>query len=140
MSVRTQNLETIAPVLATFDIHQTADVDDLTDDDLGYAVTLTGNYEVGPATDGSAVLGKLISLSLADGDDGKRVATIQIGGIMTLPITTTNPTVGDRIVGGSGATVKQAPALGGNDPAGGNIARGTVLSVSGTSSCTVYMP
>ncbi|MBD3381324.1 MAG: hypothetical protein GF404_03920 [candidate division Zixibacteria bacterium] len=140
MSVRTQNLESTAPAMATFDIHQSADVDDLTDSDLGCAVKLTGNYEVGPATDGAIVLGKLISLSLSDGNNGKRVATVQIGGIMTLPITTTNPTVGDRIVGGAGATVKQAPALGGNDPAGGNIARGTVLAVSGTSSCTVYMP
>ena len=140
MSVREQNLETVAPVFATFSIHQTAGEDDLSDVDIGCAVTLTDNFEVGPATDQSTVLGKLIALSLTDIDTGYRVATVQIGGVMTLPITTTYPTVGDRIVGGIAGTVKQAPALAASDPAGGNIARGTVLEVNGTSSCTVYMP
>jgi predicted RecA/RadA family phage recombinase len=140
MSVREQNLETVAPVFATFSIHQTGGEDDLADADIGNAVTLTGDFEIGPATNGSIVLGKLIALSLSDIDTGRRAATVQIGGVMTLPITTTYPTVGDRIVGGASGTVKQAPALASNDPAGGNIARGTVLEVNGTSSCTVYMP
>ncbi len=140
MSVREQNLETVAPVFATFSIHQTGGEDDLADSDIGSAVTLTGDFEIGPATNGSIVLGKLIALSLSDIDTGRRVATVQIGGVITLPITTTYPMVGDRIVGGASGTVKQAPALASNDPAGGNIARGTVLEVNGTSSCTVYMP
>ena len=140
MSVREQNLETVAPVFATFSIHQTASEDDLADSDIGCAVVLTGDFEIGPAVDEAAVLGKLIALTLSDIDSGRRVATVQIGGIMTLPITTTYPAVGDSIVGGASGTVKQAPALTGNDPAGGNIARGTVLEVSGTSSCTIYMP
>ncbi|NIP42221.1 MAG: hypothetical protein GWN61_07805 [candidate division Zixibacteria bacterium] len=140
MSVREQNLETVAPVFATFSIHQTGGVDDLADEDIGSTVSLTGNFEIGPASDESVVLGKLIALSLSDIDTGERVATVQIGGVMTLPITTTYPTIGDRIVGGVSGTVKQAPALTSDDPAGGNIARGTVLEVNGTSSCTVYMP
>jgi len=39
MSIREQNLETIAPVLASFKISQTASVDDLKDADIGKAVT-----------------------------------------------------------------------------------------------------
>ncbi|HER00515.1 MAG TPA: hypothetical protein ENO22_14355 [candidate division Zixibacteria bacterium] len=140
MSVREQNLETVAPVFATFSIHQTAGEDDLADEDIGCAVSLTGDFEVGPASDESVVLGKLTALSLSDIDSGRRMATVQIGGVMTLPITTTYPTVADRIVGGVSGAVKQAPALTSDDPAGGNIARGIVLEVNGTSSCTVYMP
>ncbi len=140
MSIREQNLETIAPVFATFSIHQTAGNDDLADANIGQAVTLTGNFEIGPAADGDIVLGKLTALTLSDADNGLRQATVQIGGIMTLPITTTYPVAGNRIVGGGSGNVKQAPALNGDDPAGGNIARGTVLEVSGNSTCTVYMP
>jgi len=106
---------------------------------MGKAVTLTGNSQVGPATDGSVFLGKLVDLTLTDSDNGKRVATVQIGGIMTVPITATYPAVGDRVVGGANGTVKQAPALTGYDPAGGNVARGTVIAVNGTGECTVVM-
>jgi predicted RecA/RadA family phage recombinase len=139
MSVREQNLETISPILATFKISQTGGVDDLKDVDIGKAVSLTGGYEVGPCSDGSTVLGKLIALTLTDNDDGERSATVQIGGICTLPTTSTYPAFGDRLVGGANGTVKQAPALTGYDPAGGNIARGTVLEVNGTSDCTVLL-
>lgn len=139
MTIRAQNLETIHPVYATFAIHQTGGVDDLKDADIGTAVTLTGGYEVGPAASGSTLLGKLVALTLMDADDGDRLATVQIGGICTLPISATYPTVGDRVVGGGSGTVRQAPALTGNDPAGGNIARGTVLAVTGTSECTLML-
>jgi len=81
-----------------------------------------------------------MALTLSDIDAGKRMATVQIGGIMTLSITTTYPTVGNRVVGGYSGLIKQAPALAGDDPAGGNIARGTVLEVNGTSTCTIFMP
>jgi len=139
MAVRDQNLESIGEIFATFVIHQTGGSDDLTDDDIGYAVTLTGNNEIGPGTDEAMLLGKLTALTLQDGDDGDRLATVQVAGVCTLPITTTYPTVGDRLVCGADGAVKQAPALGGSDPAGGNIARGTVLAVSGTSECTVLL-
>jgi hypothetical protein len=137
MGIRDQNLEATGATFATFSIKQTAGVDDLKDSDIGKAVELTGNNQVGPTTDGSVFLGKLVDLTLTDADNGKRVATVQIGGVMTVPITTTYPTVGDRVVGGANGTVKQAPALTGYDPAGGNIARGTVMAVNGTSECTV---
>ena len=139
MEVRDQNLEATGATFATFSIKQTGGVDDLKDANLGKAVTLTGNNQVGPATDSSVFLGKLIDLTLTDSDNGKRVATVQIGGIMTVPITTTYPTVGDRVVGGADGAVKQSPALTGYDPAGGNVSRGTVIAVNGTSECTVVM-
>lgn len=139
MGTREQDLEGIGAVYATFSIHQTSGVDDLKDADLGKAVKLTGSFEVGPATDEAMIMGKLADLSLTDADSGKRVATVQIGGVMTLPIATTYPQLGNRIVGGANGTVKQAPALTGYDPAGGNIARGTVVSVNGTTECTLIL-
>jgi hypothetical protein len=139
MGIRDQDLEATGAVYATFSIRQTAGVDDLKDQDLGKAVQVTSGNTVAPASDGSMVLGKLVDLSLTDADNGKRVATVQIKGVMTLPITTTYPVVGNRVVGGANGTVKQAPALTGYDPAGGNIARGTVIVVSGTTECTLIL-
>jgi hypothetical protein len=139
VTIRTQNLETIHPIYATFAIHQTGGIDDLKNTDIGKAVSLTGDYEVGPALAGSILLGKLIALTLTDADDGDRLATVQVGGICTLPISAAYPIVGDRVVGGTTGTIKQAPALTGNDPAGGNVARGTVIAVNGTTECTLIL-
>jgi len=139
MTVRDHNLESIGEVFATFKVRQTAAVDDLSDSDIGKAVKLTGNYEVGPGTDGTQLLGKLVGLTLTDADDGKRVATVQVAGVCTLPIATTYPAVGNRVVCAASGAVKQAPVLTGYDPAGGNIARGTVLAVSGTTECTILL-
>jgi hypothetical protein len=139
MGVRDQNLEATGAVFATFSIKQTGGVDDLKDADVGSAVTLSGNYQVGPATDGAILLGKLIDLSLTDAENGKRVATVQIGGVMTLPITTTYPQVGNRVICGADGAVKQAPALSDYDPAGGNAARGTVIAVNGATDCTLIL-
>lgn len=139
MGIRDQDLEATGAVFATFSIKQTAGVDDLKDQDLGKTVQITSGNTVGPSTDGSMILGKLVDLSLTDADNGKRVATVQVQGVMTLPITTTYPVVGNRVVGGANGTVKQAPALTGYDPAGGNIARGTVIAVSGTIEGTLIL-
>lgn len=139
MGIRDQNLETIAPMLATFSLSLTGGVDDLKDADIGKAVTLTANFTVGPCASGSILLGKLIALTLTDGDDGKRLATVQIGGVCRLPISATYPVIGNRVVGGTGGTIRQAPVLTGYDPAGGNIARGTVLEVNGTTDCTIFL-
>lgn len=138
MSVREHNLETIAPVLATFKIKQTSSVDDLKDANIGEPVELTGNSQVGPLSSGGQLLGKLISLTLTDNDDGQRLATVQIGGICRLAVSTTVPLVGDRVVGGGSGTVKQAPAVA-SDPAGGNIAKGTTLEVNGTTDCLILL-
>ena len=138
MTIREQNLETIAPVLASFSISQTAGVDDLKDADIGSPVTLTGGGEVGPLAADGQLLGKLISLTLTDADDGDRVATIQIGGICRMAVSATVPSVGNRVVGGGSGTVKQAPTVA-SDPDGGNIARGTVLDVNGTTDCVILL-
>ena len=138
MSVRNQNLEAIAPVMATFTIKQTASVDDLKDADIGQPVELTANGEVGPISAGGQLLGKLISLTLQDGDDGQRVATVQVGGVCRLAVSATIPTVGNRVIGGTAGTVKQATTVA-SDPAGGNIARGTVLDVNGTTDCVILL-
>ena len=138
MNAREQDLQTIAPVLATFGISQTAGVDDLKDADIGCAVTLADSNEVGPAGSGDQLLGKLISLTLTDGDDGDRLATVQVGGICRLATTSTYPVIGNRVVGGTGGTVMQAPTVA-SDPAGGNIARGTVLAVNGTTDCVILL-
>jgi predicted RecA/RadA family phage recombinase len=139
MGIRDQNLDTIAPVLATFKISQTAGADNLKDADLGKAVTLTADYTIGLCGSGSILLGKLVALTLTDADDGEREATVQIGGICRLPITSTYPVVGNRVVGGASGTIRQAPVLTGYDPAGGNIARGTVLAVNGTTDCIIQL-
>jgi hypothetical protein len=139
MTIRDQNLESVGAVIATFKIHQTTGNDDLTDDDIGKAITILDNYEVGPGSDGDVLLGKLIDLSLTDAEEGERVATVQIAGIMTLSAAATVPSVGDRVVVNGAGSVKQAPALGGNDPAGGNVARGTVIDVNGTSEVTLIL-
>jgi len=139
MTIRDQNLETISPVLATFKIHQTTGTDDLKDTNLGQPVMLTGNNEVGPISVGGQLLGKLIALNLTDADNGKRVATVQIGGVCRLAVSGTVPSVGNRVIGGTTGTVKQATVLTGYDPAGGNIARGTVLEVNGTTDCVLLL-
>jgi predicted RecA/RadA family phage recombinase len=139
MSVRDQNLQTVGFLTATFKVHQTAGEDDLKDVDVGKAVTITGDYEIGPGSNGDILIGKLIHLSLTDADVGKRVATVQIGGICTLPTVATIPSVGDGVVVDGAGAVKQAPALGSYDPAGGNVARGTVVEVSGSSEVTLIL-
>jgi hypothetical protein len=139
MAVREQNLEAVGPIYATFSVKQTAGVDDLKDADLGQAVTITADNQVGPCTDDSVFLGKLVDLTLTDAENGKRVTTVQIKGIMTVPVAATVPVVGNRVVGANAGKVKQAPALAGDDPAGGNLARGTVIAVNGTTDCTVIL-
>lgn len=139
MGIREQDLEGLGAVYASFEIKQTGGVDDLKDEDIGKAVKISGDNQVCLSIDDSMFLGKLVDLSLTDADFGKRVATVQIKGVMTVPITTTYPEIGDRVVGDADGTVKKAPALTGYDPAGGNIARGTVVCVNGTSECTLVM-
>lgn len=139
MPIRDHNLDAIGELYATFKVKQTAGVDDLDDADIGKAVTLTASNEVGPGTDGAQFLGKLIDLTLENRDAGARFATVQIAGVCRLPVTTTVPAIGNRVVCGANATVKQAPSLAGNDPVGGNVGRGTVLAVNGTTDCVILL-
>jgi hypothetical protein len=139
MAVREHNLETTGAVYVSFKVHQTTGENDLSDADIGKAVTLTGNYEVGPGSDGDILLGKLIDLSLTDIDSASRVATVQIGGVMTLPATTTTPELGNQVIVDGDGSVKQAPVLTGYDPAGGNVGRGLVIDVNGSSEVTLIL-
>jgi hypothetical protein len=139
MAIREHNLESIGGLFATFKIHQTTGNDDLKDSDIGKAVALSGNYEIGFGTNGDPLLGKLIDLSLTDNDKGKRVATVQISGIMNLPAATTVPSIGNRVVVNGVGSVRQAPVLTGYDPAGGNVARGTVINVNGSTDVTIIL-
>ncbi|MCI0531012.1 MAG: hypothetical protein L0Y74_03570 [candidate division Zixibacteria bacterium] len=139
MSPREQDLDAVGPVYASFNVKQTAGSDDLTDADIGKAVTVTDDNEVGPCTDNSVFVGRLVDLTLTDAEEGERIATVQVKGIMTVPVAATVPVVGNRVVGAAAGAVKQAPALGGNDPAGGNISRGTVIAVNGTTDCKVLL-
>jgi len=125
-------------MLGTFKIHQTGVVDDLKDANIGEPVTITGNNEIGPLGADEQLLGKLISLTLGDADDGQRVATVQIGGVCRLAVSSPAPAVGNRVVGGGSGTVKQAPTVAA-DPDGGNIARGTALEVNGTVDCVILL-
>lgn len=139
MSIREQNLEAIGAVYASFKVHQTAGENDLADSDIGKAVTIAGNYEVSLGSNGGVLLGKLIDLSLTDADTDGRIATVQIGGIMTLPAVATVPSVGNQVVINGSGSVRQAPALGGSDPAGGNVGRGTVVDINGTNEVTLII-
>lgn len=139
MGVRDQNLETTGAVYLTFDISQTAGVDDLKDSDIGKAMMLASGNHVKATTDGALLLGKLVALTLTDADNGRRKATVQVAGVMTLEISATYPAIGNRVAGAASGKVKQAPILTDYDPAGGNIARGLVLSVNGTNDCTLLL-
>lgn len=139
MAVRDQNLEATGAVYLTFEISQTAGVDDLKDSDIGKAVQLATSNRVKATTDGALLLGKLVALTLTDADNGRRKATVQVAGVMTLGISATYPVTGNRVLGAASGKIKQAPVLGGFDPAGGNLARGLVLSVNGTSECTLLL-
>src|SRR5512138_3380557 len=73
MTIRDHNLDSVAPIMATFKIKQTTPgTDDLKDANLGQAVKLTASNEIGPIGPGDQLLGKLIALTLRDGDDGSR--------------------------------------------------------------------
>src|SRR5512139_2348708 len=114
MAVREQNLEATGALYLTFDISQTGNVDDLKDADIGKAVQLASANHVKAATDGVQVLGKLVALTLTDADNGKRQATVQVAGVMTLAIAATYPVIGNGIVGAADGKAKQAPALAGS--------------------------
>lgn len=124
----------IGALYGTFDIHITGQAYDLDDEDIGLAVSLTGNNEIGLGADGGSFVGRLEHVN-----DG--IATVQVAGVVRLPVATPNPDPGDGVVVDGNGAVKQAPAvtvdLDGSgvvtlEPAGGDPARGTVLSVNTT--------
>lgn len=130
---RNHNLESIAPVLATFKIKQTImGVDDLKDDNLGEPVMLTGNSEISKLDLHGTLLGKLISLTLTDNDDGERYAIIQIRGCCRFATSEPYPNVGERVIGGGNGTVIRALPT-------HHYGRGTVLDVWDKKDCIILL-
>ena len=131
---RTVDNNGVGALYATFDIDTTGSNYDLTSDDVGDAVSLSGNNEVDHGTNGGQLLGRL---EQANGG----LATVQIAGIARFNINTgeTAPGLGNRVVVDGAGKVYQAPAVA-DAPAGGNIARGTVIAVDATNdTCDVLL-
>lgn len=127
----------IGALYATFTITKTGDNPDLTASNIGSAVGLGGHDAVNHGIDGNKLLGRLEHVS---GD----IATVQIAGVMNLPIDTdkTTPFVGNSVVINGAGKVYSAPAIDPShgDPTGGNVARGTVLSVDyTTNTCDILL-
>ncbi len=133
---RTVDNHGIGALYATFQIHKSGEVYDLDETHLGHAVSLCGNHEINLGSDGSMLLGRLEHVN-------GNLATVQIRGVVRLALSAgkTAPNVRNGVVVDGAGKVYQAPAIPGGtgDPAGGNIARGTTLSVIGTSECDVLL-
>ena len=117
----------IGALYGTFDIHKTSQTYDLDADDVGKAVALSGNNEVNLGSDGGTLLGRLEQVK-----DG--LATVQVRGVMRLDVNPAEnpPAVSQRVIIDGVGRIYEAPALGGYDPVGGNVSRGTTLAVDGT--------
>lgn len=123
---RTVNNTGIGALYASFTIHETGGTPDLSLADRGKAVALSGDNEIALGSDGDRLLGRLENVN---GD----VATVQLRGVARLTLAgTADPAVGDAVVVDGAGKIKQAPALAGDDPAGGNVARGLCLAVDPT--------
>lgn len=121
---RTVNNTGIGALYASFTIRVTSGAPDLTSADLGRAVALSGPNEVSKGSDGGRLLGRLETIH---GD----VATVQIRGVMRLPLSGDNyPGHGEGVVIDGAGAVYRAPALTAHDPAGGDVARGFCLAVN----------
>jgi hypothetical protein len=127
----------IGALYATFTITKTGETPDLDASNIGDAVGMGGHDAVNHGSDGIKLLGRLEHVS----DD---IATVQISGVMNLPIDTgeSAPFVGNGVVINGAGKVYRAPAIdpANGDPAGGNVARGTVLSVDyTTNTCDILL-
>jgi hypothetical protein len=127
----------LGALYATFQIDKTGENYDLTPDDLGDAVSLSNDNEVDHGSDGGQLLGRLEHV-------GGGLATVQIAGVARLNIDTgkTAPGLGNGVVVNGAGKVYQAPAIDGayGDPAGGNIARGTVIAIDSTNNtCDILL-
>jgi len=133
---RTVDNHGIGALYATFQIHKSGEFYDLNETHLGHAVSLCGNNEINLGSDGSMLLGRLEHVN-------GNLATVQIRGVVRLALSAgkTAPIVRNGVVVDGAGKVYQAPSIPGGtgDPAGGNIARGTALSVNGTTECDVLL-
>ena len=131
--LRAKNKERVSQQFAQFRIQKISDRYVLHDDDIGKAVSLMDNFEVGLATNESFVIGKLISIHMSDVVGERRLATVQISGLMTFIRTRLgSDAVGSSVMGyeNGGVTMVPQPDIRG---------RGIVLDVDNWE-CTVYMP
>ncbi len=131
---RTVDNNGVGALYATFAIDKTGDDYDLTSSNIGDAVSLSGTNEVDHGTDGAQLLGRLEHV-----DNG--LVTVQLAGVARFSINTgkTAPDLGNGIVVDGAGKVYQAPAVA-DAPAGGNIARGTVLAIDAVNNtCDVLL-
>ncbi|RJP20419.1 MAG: hypothetical protein C4527_24905 [Candidatus Omnitrophota bacterium] len=134
---RTVDNNGIGALYATFEIDQTGAAYDLTIDNVGDAVSLSGNNEVDHGSDGGQLVGRLEHVCGG-------LATVQIAGVARFSVNTTKtaPAVGNGVVVDGAGKVYRAPAVDGaaGDPAGGNIARGSTLAVDNANhTCDVLL-
>ncbi len=117
----------IGALYGSFNVELSEGEPTLTSDDVGKAVVIADDNTVGLGADGGKLLGRLEAI------EGE-LATVQIAGVVRLALAAgeTAPSVGDAVVVDGAGAVYQAPALAGNDPAGGNVARGIALAVDST--------
>jgi hypothetical protein len=109
---------------------------------VGLAVTLSADDTIALADDGDMVLGKLLKVE----SDG--IATVQVGGGMTLPAGSgASVTVGKRIVGDQGAASARGYIQELADATGGSAAeiiaavkaRGVIINNDTTTAVVVYL-
>lgn len=113
----------IGALYASFAVHATDGVPDLGLSERGDAVVLSGNNEISHGSNGDRLLGRLENVTSS-------IATVQIRGVTRFALAESNPpAVGDAVVVDGAGKIRKAPALTGNDPAGGNLARGICLAV-----------
>ncbi len=110
----------VGTVNASFKPHSS-----LTQDDIGKAVTMTGDNEVGLGANQDELVGRLAFL---DDNATPAVCTVQIDGVMELPFSGT-PSINDKVVVDGAGNVATAPLMAAGQP---NKGRGLVFSV-GTS-------
>lgn len=125
--VRTVDNVGIGALYASFLVELAEGEPTLDREDVGKAVGVVADRTVGLGEDGGRLLGRLEAV------EGE-LATVQLGGVARLALAEgkTAPQLGDAVVVDGAGAVYQAPALAGNDPAGGNVARGIVLALDST--------
>lgn len=115
----------IGALYGTFDVDQTENDYDLTADDVGKAVALSGDNEVDLGSDAGLLLGRLEHVQ-------EGLATVQVSGVVRLPYVSPAPTVGDQVVINGSGSVKQVGT--------GEPGRGIVLAVDGAAAtCDVLL-
>jgi hypothetical protein len=122
------NFPGIAAVYAPFNIKLVGSEPQLTEADIGKAVGITDDYEVGLGSAGGKLLGRLQEINT----DLNR-ALVQIAGIMRLSLNNQQslPGLGHAVVIDGSGKVYRAPSLD-SVPAGGQIARGFCMGMDTT--------